>query len=132
MKATSRDRVKLHPMAILSISDHYSRTRARGGGPVMGCFFGTYENGTWEAIGAFGVPAVPKGGDHIIDQVYLCKSSNVSEQSNSARDHYVSQNGVFPEFDIIGWYRSGDGSPTATDMESAEIVRGAAYEAGVQ
>ena len=35
----------------------------------------------------------------------------------SARDHYVSSRGVFPEYEVIGWYRSG-ASPGPADVES--------------
>ena len=48
-------------MAILSMSDHYSRSKARGTDTVMGGFFGTYKDGVWEAIGSFGIPTIAAG-----------------------------------------------------------------------
>jgi hypothetical protein len=118
-------------MAIMSISDHYSRTKARSSGPVMGCFIGTYQNGVWEAVAAFGVPAVPSGGDFVIDRVYL--HEHIAEHDPmAAREHFVSPNGVFPEYDIIGWYRTGGSTPIAGDMESYEIVKSAAYDVSTE
>ena len=61
MESSNRTRVLLHPMAILSMSDHYSRSKARGTDTVMGGFFGTYKDGVWEAIGSFGIPTIAAG-----------------------------------------------------------------------
>jgi len=123
---------KLHPMAILSISDHFSRAKApypgRSGGDVMGCLAGTYKDGVWEAVTAFGVPGV----DGVIDKEYLCETTCQDYKNGGARQHFVSPNGVFPEYDIIGWYRSGDNTATPKDSDSHSIVESAAYESGTK
>jgi len=116
MESSSKTRVLLHPMAILSMSDHYSRSKARGTDTVMGGFFGTYKEGVWEAIGSFGIPTIAAGPDLKLDDDCL----NTDKDRNvgiSARDHYVSSKGVFPEYEVIGWYRSG-AYPGPADIES--------------
>jgi len=94
----------------------------------MGCLAGTYKDGVWEAVTAFGVPVA----DGVIDQNYLCKSSGGDYEDGGARKHFVSPNGVFPEYDIIGWYRSGDTTTSAQDLASHAIVESAAYESGTE
>lgn len=68
----------LHPLAVMNISDHFSRTKAaqatdeaKAGCRVMGCLIGTQQDGVTEIFNAFEV--VFTAGDGMVEPEYLAK-----------------------------------------------------------
>jgi len=83
----------LHPLAVLNISDHYSRTKAScgdGANPhVVGCVIGNQTvEGVTEIFNSFEL-VIDGGG--IVDIEYLLRK----------QAHYKA---IFREHDVVGWY----------------------------
>ncbi|GAA5954381.1 hypothetical protein JCM8115_004569 [Rhodotorula mucilaginosa] len=101
MASTQGLKVALHPLAILSISEHYTRTAIQAkytgdvSGPapvVVGALLGTLNGRELEVVNSFELVVDP--ADNALDHAYLV----------TRRDQFKQ---VFPTFDFLGWYSIG-------------------------
>ncbi|XP_074560674.1 COP9 signalosome complex subunit 6-like isoform X1 [Curcuma longa] len=94
---------KLHPLVIVSISDHHTRVKAQnhhaddgsGGGAatrVFGCVIGVQRGRTVEIFNSFELLYDPL--THSLDRSFLEKKQELYKK-------------VFPNFYILGWYSTG-------------------------
>ncbi|GAA5864757.1 hypothetical protein JCM3774_006063 [Rhodotorula dairenensis] len=99
MASTQGLKVALHPLAILSISEHYTRTAIQHAAAahsahsqVVGALLGTLNGRELEVVNSFELVVDP--ADHKLDHAYLV----------TRRDQFKQ---VFPTFDFLGWYSVG-------------------------
>jgi COP9 signalosome complex subunit 6 len=100
--------IALHPLVILNISDQYTRQKAIAGGGaierVAGCIVGVPENRRIEIANSFEVPfAAGDGGELVMDIGFL-------------RTKIEQFKKVFPHYEVLGWYSTGTGQPSASDV----------------
>ena len=93
---------------ILNISDHYTREKARTGGGevgrVAGVIVGVPENRRIEIANSFEVPfASDERGATVMDLAFL-------------RTKIEQFKKVFPHYEVLGWYSTGTGQPSADDV----------------
>ena len=90
--------VKLHPLVVLNISDHWTRTMVRAGGPrrVVGALLGEQNGRTLEVFTSFELIGKEgeEGDPDDLDFTYL----------EEKKLHY---NAVFPTYEVLGWYSTG-------------------------
>ncbi|KAJ4455173.1 putative COP9 signalosome complex subunit 6a [Paratrimastix pyriformis] len=105
--------VKVHPLVIIAISDHYTRTKAnQGKQTVMGCLMGTQSARTLEIMTSFEI-VYERSGDTVTVNPALLK----------AREEQMK--GVFPDYDILGWYTTAPAltpSDTKIHRDLCELV----------
>eukprot|EP01097_Dermamoeba_algensis_P009957 TRINITY_DN717_c0_g1_i5.p1 TRINITY_DN717_c0_g1~~TRINITY_DN717_c0_g1_i5.p1 ORF type:complete len:310 (-),score=49.89 TRINITY_DN717_c0_g1_i5:259-1188(-) len=93
----------LHPLVIISISDHFTRTKFainnKDPNPrVVGALIGTQAGRNIEIFRSFEAFLIPgPGGRQLIDKSYLLKKSTQLKE-------------VHPSYDFLGWYSTGDGA----------------------
>jgi COP9 signalosome complex subunit 6 len=97
--------VYLHPLVIINISDHYTRVKVNTPAPkkgakqeeirVIGCLYGTQEGRRVEVRTSFEMVYTVIEGKIVIDSEY------VSEK-------IVQYAQVFPKYEVLGWYSTGD------------------------
>ncbi|PNW76505.1 hypothetical protein CHLRE_11g467647v5 [Chlamydomonas reinhardtii] len=95
---------KLHPLVLINISDHHTRTRANTPGAtapgvpapaVMGCLLGSQSGRSVDIRNSFEVRyAAGPDGTLDIDITYLLKKQEQYKQ-------------VFKNLDVVGWYATG-------------------------
>ncbi|KAJ3274321.1 hypothetical protein HDV01_003165 [Terramyces sp. JEL0728] len=83
--------IKLHPLAILNISDHYTRLSLQNkDARVIGAILGTQNGREIEIMNSFEIPL----SDKTVDKVYMLQKQEQYKQ-------------VFPKLEFLGWYSSG-------------------------
>lgn len=90
---------KLHPLVLINISDHHTRTMANSSDgvvrPVLGMLLGTQTGRTVDISNSFEIK-YSMGPDGVeIDQEFLIRKTDQYKQ-------------VFPKLDVMGWYATGD------------------------
>eukprot|EP00548_Thalassiothrix_antarctica_P014039 CAMPEP_0194170226 /NCGR_PEP_ID=MMETSP0154-20130528/4866_1 /TAXON_ID=1049557 /ORGANISM="Thalassiothrix antarctica, Strain L6-D1" /LENGTH=324 /DNA_ID=CAMNT_0038881977 /DNA_START=138 /DNA_END=1112 /DNA_ORIENTATION=+ len=108
--------IEFHPLAIVHMSDQYTRITSGGAplpkdSPVVGLLFGTTEEGEeWEVLDA----------DDII-------TTDISTEDNTTtiQQQIELHQAVFPQHSVIGWYRvtSSDTEPVAEDLETTQKLQ---------
>jgi len=84
--------VKIHPLVIISISDHYTRIKANlGKQVVMGCLMGIQSGRTLEIMTSF-------------ELVYERSADGISVKSELLKEREQQMKEVYPDYDILGWY----------------------------
>ncbi len=100
--------IALHPLVILNISDQYTRQKAIAGGGtierVAGCIVGVPENRRIEIANSFEVPFVAGDGGGLVMDIGFLRTK--IEQFKK----------VFPHYEVLGWYSTGTGQPSASDV----------------
>uniref|UniRef100_A0A061R6C1 COP9 signalosome complex subunit 6 n=1 Tax=Tetraselmis sp. GSL018 TaxID=582737 RepID=A0A061R6C1_9CHLO len=94
---------KLHPLVLVNISDHHTRTKLNsrviepnsGTVPVLGCLLGLHTGLTVEITNSFEVLHEVKDGVLVPDSAFL----------TTKQDQYKR---VFPSLDVVGWYTTGE------------------------
>jgi len=104
----------LHPLVIINISDHWTRTRAQNhieNPRVIGALLGMQTGRNVEIFNSFELVYDVVNGKVQIDGKYLAKKSEQFKK-------------VFPLYDFLGWYSSGDAvHPSDMDIHrSPEIT----------
>ncbi|KAL4437304.1 hypothetical protein ABPG75_004443 [Micractinium tetrahymenae] len=98
---------QLHPLVLINISDHHTRTRANAGGAaavrVLGCLLGSQAGRTVDISNSFEMRLNPGGGEVDIDEAFLQKKMEQYKQT-------------FPQQDVVGWYATG-AELTEADMQ---------------
>ncbi|TPX36513.1 hypothetical protein SmJEL517_g01357 [Synchytrium microbalum] len=98
--------VTVHPLVIMNISDHTTRTRIMSGNPVwplvIGALLGTQVGREVQIYDSYEIPFVTVEGLHALDKNYFVQKQEQYKQ-------------VFPLYDLLGWYATGS-KPTPTDM----------------
>ncbi|GAA6006205.1 hypothetical protein JCM10207_000561 [Rhodosporidiobolus poonsookiae] len=100
-------RVQLHPLPLLSISDHYTRTAIQHSNrthQVFGALLGTQVGRDVDILNSFEIVVQPsaEGGPLEVDHAYFV----------TRRDQFKQ---VFPTFDFLGWYSIGN-APSPADL----------------
>ncbi|KAF6038176.1 hypothetical protein EB796_003518 [Bugula neritina] len=97
--------VNAHPLVLLNISEHWTRTRAQNGRPqtVFGAVIGKQTGRLVELLNSYELVTCEVGGSVIIDDAYYQMKSEQFKQ-------------VFPDFDMLGWYSTGE-DPTDADIK---------------
>ncbi|BGP05334.1 hypothetical protein JCM10049v2_001139 [Rhodotorula toruloides] len=104
MAAQEGLKVALHPLPLLSISEHYTRISLQTGIPgtrVVGALLGTQAGRDVEVMNSFEVVVNNEDGVLKLDHAYFV----------TRRDQFRQ---VFPTFDFLGWYSVGQ-APTPED-----------------
>uniref|UniRef100_H2Z9Q5 COP9 signalosome complex subunit 6 n=2 Tax=Ciona savignyi TaxID=51511 RepID=H2Z9Q5_CIOSA len=104
--------VKLHPLVIMNISDHWTRLRAQKGKPlpVFGALIGKQVGRTIELMNSFELLYMEINEDILIDTEYYYSKEEQFKQ-------------VFKDLDFHGWYTTG-GVPTELDMKVHQQICG--------
>jgi len=98
--------VMLHPVVIVNISDHFTRTKVqnkKSNPRVIGALVGIQTGRNLEIFNSFELPYEIKDDKVIIKNQYLNTKSEQLKQ-------------VFPDYEFMGWYSTGQGIVPA-DME---------------
>ncbi|KAJ3090754.1 hypothetical protein HK102_002802 [Quaeritorhiza haematococci] len=97
--------ITLHPLVIMNISDHHTRTKMqqRSTNPhIFGVLLGVQTGREIEIFNSFEIPHIVIEGQVVIDKTYLISKSEQFRQ-------------VFPTYDMVGWYSTG-AKPTSSDI----------------
>ncbi|GFH31109.1 MPN domain-containing protein, partial [Haematococcus lacustris] len=97
-ESTSGLEFKLHPLVLINMSDHYTRTKVNTGNPatkVMGILLGSQAGRTVDISNSFEMKyeLTAEGGVQI-DSAFLLKKQEQYKQ-------------VFSKLDVVGWYTTG-------------------------
>jgi len=97
--------VSLHPLVIMNISDHWTRTKAQLGRPikVYGALIGKQKGRQVEVMNSFELDLAEVNGSVYIDREYY-----------KIKEEQFKQ--VFSEMDFLGWYSTGEG-PSEQDVD---------------
>lgn len=96
----------LHPLVIMNVSEHWTRSRAQGDGQVpqvYGALIGKQKGRNIEIMNSFQLVFSSIGDDIAIDRDYY----NMKEEQFKQ---------VFSDMDFIGWYTTGD-APSSSDIK---------------
>ncbi|CAL8139330.1 unnamed protein product [Orchesella dallaii] len=97
--------VSLHPLVIMNISEHWTRTRAQNDGKhsqVLGAIIGQHKGRHLEIMNSFELVFTVHEGLVVIDRDYYRTKEEQFKQ-------------VFSEMDFLGWYTTGD-LPSPADI----------------
>lgn len=97
--------ISLHPLVILNISEHWTRTRAQEGGKptqVIGAIIGIQSGRHIEIMNSFELMIDVLDGNIIINREYYALKEEQFKQ-------------VFSDMDLLGWYTTGD-TPGPADL----------------
>jgi len=96
--------VSLHPLVIMNISEHWTRTKAQEGRPVQvfGAIIGKQAGRDIEIMNSFELDYNEIEGDVVIDRDYY----------NTKEEQFKQ---VFSDMDFLGWYSTGD-HPTSKEI----------------
>ncbi|KAI6654663.1 COP9 signalosome complex subunit 6 [Oopsacas minuta] len=103
--------ISLHPLVVMSISDHYTRVLAQGGGKevkVYGALLGTQKGRHLEVSNCFEIKTVFVNTIESLDHDYLTEKDTMFKQ-------------VYPNLDVIGWYSNGH--MAETDASESDFHR---------
>ncbi|XP_023320520.1 COP9 signalosome complex subunit 6 [Eurytemora carolleeae] len=98
--------VSLHPLVIMNISEHWTRTKAQEGKPkqVYGALIGKTVGRDIEVMNSFELDYSTVDGLVVIDREYYNQKEEQFKQ-------------VFSEMDFLGWYSTGAGEkPTSAEI----------------
>lgn len=96
----------LHPLVLMNMADHWSRTRAQNPDsppPVMGALLGKQKGRELELSNSFELAILEVDGGVVMDKEFF-----------TGREAAYKE--VFPELETLGWYRLGDVSATEEDV----------------
>jgi COP9 signalosome complex subunit 6 len=96
--------VSLHPLVIMNISEHWTRTKAQEGKPkqVYGALIGKTVGRDIEVMNSFELDYSTIDGLVVIDREYYNQKEEQFKQ-------------VFSDMDFLGWYSTGE-KPTAAEI----------------
>lgn len=90
--------LRLHPLVLINVSDHHTRTKANSAGShdvkVLGCLLGSQSGRTIDISNSFEIKYDVVAGAIVIDHPFLLKKQGQYKQ-------------VFPKLDLVGWYTTG-------------------------
>ena len=97
--------VKLHPLVIMNISEHWTRTKVQEGSPqkVYGAIIGKQKGRNIEIMNSFELQVHVLEGKAVIDRDYY----NMKEEQFKQ---------VFSDMDFLGWYSNGE-KPEDEDVD---------------
>eukprot|EP01064_Diplonema_japonicum_P000689 TRINITY_DN1044_c0_g10_i2.p1 TRINITY_DN1044_c0_g10~~TRINITY_DN1044_c0_g10_i2.p1 ORF type:complete len:300 (+),score=67.65 TRINITY_DN1044_c0_g10_i2:76-975(+) len=106
--------VQLHPLVVLNISDHWTRTSvmAEKSQRVIGALLGVQTGRTVEIHTSFELATDQEKGQGVVtlDVKYL----------EDKKNHYMQ---VFPTYDLVGWYTTGQSLTDADTSLHKTIMR---------
>jgi len=97
--------VKLHPLVIMNMSEHWTRTKVQQGSPqkVYGAIIGKQKGRNIEVMNSFELQSDLIDGKTFIDMDYYKMKEEQFKQ-------------VFSDMDFLGWYSTGE-RPVNEDIE---------------
>ena len=97
--------VSLHPLVIMNISEHWTRTKAQMGNPqkIFGALIGKQKGRNIEVMNSFELDHNTVEDKVIIDRDYYDMKEEQFKQ-------------VFADMDFLGWYSTGE-SPNEDDID---------------
>eukprot|EP00093_Oithona_nana_P000585 00585.XXX_1686_2738_1 [CDS] Oithona nana genome sequencing. len=97
--------VSLHPLVIMNISEHWTRTKAQMGNPqkIFGALIGKQKGRNIEVMNSFELDHTTVEEKVIIDRDYYDMKEEQFKQ-------------VFADMDFLGWYSTGE-SPNEDDID---------------
>ncbi|GLC51813.1 hypothetical protein PLESTB_000551200 [Pleodorina starrii] len=121
-QSTSGLEWKLHPLVLINISDHHTRTRANTPGApipsVLGCLLGSQSGRTVDIRNSFEVRySTAADGSVEVDIPFLVKKQEQYKQ-------------VFKTLDVVGWYATGSAATDAHMLchrKISEVVEGPVF-----
>ncbi|EFJ51244.1 hypothetical protein VOLCADRAFT_79768 [Volvox carteri f. nagariensis] len=126
-QSTSGLEWKLHPLVLINISDHHTRTKANTSGAstpgvplpaVMGCLLGSQSGRTVDIRNSFEVRyTIVADGSVEVDIAFLLKKQEQYKQ-------------VFKTLDVVGWYATGSAATDAhmqCHRKISEVVEGPVF-----
>nr|CAB3232920.1 COP9 signalosome complex subunit 6 [Phallusia mammillata] len=104
--------VKLHPLVIMNVSDHWTRVKAQEGRSkqVFGALIGKQSGRSLEVLNSFELHYMEVEGDVVIDRNYYYTKEEQFKQ-------------VFKDLDFLGWYTTG-GAPNESDVKIHKQICG--------
>ncbi|XP_059089395.1 COP9 signalosome complex subunit 6-like [Tigriopus californicus] len=99
--------IALHPLVIMNISEHWTRTKAQAGGPqtVFGALIGQQRGREIELMNSFELAHHRLDGRDVIDREYYALKESQFKQ-------------VFSDMDFLGWYSTGEApGPAEIDIQ---------------
>ena len=119
--------LKVHPLALIAITDHHTRVVTGGsalspGAPVIGLLFGHQDGLTVSVLDAAEMEHsfAAAAADPSID--FGCGSEEEQAQHRAGLKTKIElHRKVFPTHEVVGWYRvssDGDGGPTEQDLRT--------------
>ncbi|KAL4855882.1 COP9 signalosome complex subunit 6a [Chlorella vulgaris] len=108
--ASSGLQFQLHPLVLINISDHHTRTRVTHGVEdvrVMGCLLGSQAGRTVDISNSFEM-RFEAGSASEIDHAFLVKKMEQYKQT-------------FPQQDVVGWYATGSEVSGLMDLNESPI-----------
>ncbi|KAI8991256.1 hypothetical protein BDF20DRAFT_919640 [Mycotypha africana] len=113
--------ISIHPLVILNISDHFTRTQLQNpevlsNGRMYGALLAAQTGRDVDIANSFEMPLSLKG-DATLDKAFLL---NKLEQCNKKRTFYLYYQ-VFPKLDFMGWYSIGS-RPSESDLKLHERI----------
>jgi COP9 signalosome complex subunit 6 len=99
--------LKLHPLVIVNVSDHFTRIRAQTHSHhlprVLGCLLGIQTGRSVEIFNSFELKY------DVLDELIVLDRGFLTQKQEQYKK-------VFPKYDILGWYSTGTGVQVA-DMQ---------------
>jgi COP9 signalosome complex subunit 6 len=84
---------KVHPLVILNISDHHTRSKFSNQTQVIGALMGVQTERTIQINNTFEIPLLG---------MYIQQGHKIDSEFFTKKQEQYKQ--VFPELDFIGWY----------------------------
>ncbi|KAG1102503.1 hypothetical protein G6F42_017355 [Rhizopus arrhizus] len=116
--------ISVHPLVLLNISDHYTRTKlqtptAIENGRMYGALLASQSGRDVDIINSFELPlSTEQDGNTVLDKAFLLYKLEQLKQ-------------VFPHLDFMGWYTLGS-SPSEADLKLHEQVTTALHMSQAQ
>jgi COP9 signalosome complex subunit 6 len=104
---------KLHPLVLINVSDHYTRSKANdidcSGGQfrVLGCLLGQQVGRNVDISNSFEILYAAVEGKVVMDDAFMAKRLDQYKQ-------------VYPALDVVGWYATG--AQQEADMETHKQI----------
>jgi len=128
---TGETRIAVHPLAIVHMSDQYTRVSSGGSpldktAPVVGLLFGLSDDPNPETTAASTTSETAKEGSFV--QVLDADDIPV-EVSDASKVQVDLHKAVFPKHKVVGWYRvvspaeNEDIEPTPEDLSITQVLK---------
>jgi len=119
---------KLHPLVIMSMSDHFTRQRLSAAPQqrVVGALMGEQKGRVVDIAGSFELIVTAVDGKQVLDQAFLiakvenCATTEIERDRCRPRSlqltaRFRTDKKVFPSEEFLGWYFVGSGIDAAND-----------------
>ena len=110
---TSALSLSLHPLVIINVSDHFTRSRANAASPaqparVFGVIFGAQNGRQVDVANSFEVKVLPGGSN--------APNGKPGPDIANLKVRLEQYKKTFPSYEMLGWYSSATGTPGTTEV----------------